>query len=147
MKASLTAYQLIKEHTPLLLKSGQNSAGIWIIGYRHTFNVEPKQTITSECADAFLKADVSDCEYYLDQLNLDLDQNQYDALISFIFDQGISRLKTSTLLKKIRKNKNDPTIRDEFQRYIYASKSGKSRRSEDLVNLRYQEYRLFKELL
>lgn len=47
-------------------------------------------------------------------VNQDLNQNQVDALVSFIYNLGIGTFKNSEMLKKINKNPNDPTIKDEF---------------------------------
>jgi len=51
----------------------------------------------------------------------DITQNQFDALISFSYNVGINALKSSTLLKKLNINPNDPTIRDEFMRWNKAA--------------------------
>lgn len=50
----------------------------------------------------------------------DITQNQFDALVSFAYNLGIGALKSSTLLKKVNANPNDPTIRDEFNRWVMA---------------------------
>ena len=46
---------------------------------------------------------------------------QHDALTSFAYNCGVDNLKKSTLLKKVNKDVNDPTIRDEFAKW---NKSG-----------------------
>ncbi len=49
-----------------------------------------------------------------------LTQNQFDALCSFVFNVGCGAFLRSTLLKKIKMNPSDPTIRDEFAKYRFA---------------------------
>ena len=49
-----------------------------------------------------------------------LTQNQLDALTSFAYSVGIGKLASSTLLKKVNANPNDPSIRDEFLKWKYA---------------------------
>ena len=51
--------------------------------------------------------------YCVDTIN----QNQFDALCSFAYNCGVGNLKSSTLLKKVNKNPNDPTIKDEFLKW------------------------------
>lgn len=51
----------------------------------------------------------------------DITQNQFDALVSFAYNVGLNALKSSTLLKKLNLNPNDPTIRDEFLRWNKAA--------------------------
>jgi lysozyme len=53
-------------------------------------------------------------------LKVKVSQNQFDALLDFAYNLGISKLQTSTLLEKVNKNPNDPTIKDEFNKWIYS---------------------------
>lgn len=47
----------------------------------------------------------------------DINQNQFDALVSFAYNVGVNALKSSTLLKVLNKNPNDPEIRTQFMRW------------------------------
>ena len=121
MKASVDAYELIKQFEGLRLKAYLCPAGIWTIGYGHTSSVSPNSTISIQVADENLYSDVSNIEKQLDELNLNLRQCQWDAIVSFVFNVGIRNFRSSTLLAKIRTNPDDNSIMDEFLRWVYAN--------------------------
>lgn len=121
MKASVDAYELIKQFEGLRLKAYLCPAGIWTIGYGHTSGVSPNSFITIQEADEYLHRDVATIEMQLNKLNLILRQCQWDAIISFVFNVGIGNFKSSTLLAKIRINPEDNSIMDEFLRWVYAN--------------------------
>ena len=51
-----------------------------------------------------------------------LNDNQLSALTSFAYNCGIGNLKASTLLKKVKANPFDESIRDEFKKWNKANK-------------------------
>ena len=121
MKASVDAYELIKQFEGLRLEAYLCPAGIWTIGYGHTSGVSPNSFITIQEADEYLHRDVATIEMQLNKLNLILRQCQWDAIISFVFNVGIGNFESSTLLAKIRINPEDNSIIDEFLRWVYAN--------------------------
>ena len=121
MKASVDAYELIKQFEGLRLEAYLCPAGIWTIGYGHTSGVSPNSFITIPEADEYLHRDVAAIEMQLNKLNLSLRQCQWDAIVSFVFNVGIGNFKASTLLAKIRINPDDNSIIDEFLRWVYAN--------------------------
>lgn len=62
-------------------------------------------------------------------------QQQFDALVSFTYNVGVSAFSTSTLLRKVQAFPDDPTIRDEFMRWVYAG----GQVVQGLVNRRKKE--------
>lgn len=142
MKASQKAINLIKEFEGLRLKAYLCTSEKWTIGYGHTKGVKPNDVITNEEAEKFFEEDLNVVEDEINQYNLDLNQNQFDALTSFVFNVGGKQFRTSTLLKKIKVNPNDTTIRNEFLRWIYSNgkpSMGLKRRREKEANLYFDK--------
>lgn len=121
MKLSEKGANLIKQYEGLRLNAYQDSGGVWTIGYGHTGGVQPGDVITREEADALFWADVEKFVRGVNRLKQGtrLTQNQFDALVSFSFNCGLGALERSTLLKKVKRNPNDPTIEDAFKQWRY----------------------------
>lgn len=120
MKTSPKGIALIKEFEGLRLKAYQCPGGVWTIGYGHTAGVKPGMLISKAQAEEYLKADLIAFERYLNGLGLALNQNQFDALVSFIYNVGTGNFSSSTLLRKVRANPQDNSIMDEFLRWVYS---------------------------
>jgi len=73
-------------------------AGVWTIGFGHTENVDNGMVISEANAIRLLKDDLKLLEAQINELALSINQNQYDALVSFTFNLGIGNLQSSTLL-------------------------------------------------
>ena len=82
-------------------------AGLWTIGYGHTVGVKPTDKIDLAQGEAYLRQDLEIVERCLNSLKLELNQNQYDALCSLIFNIGIGNFKRSTLLKYLQAKQYD----------------------------------------
>ena len=120
MKTSPKGIALIKEFEGLRLKAYKCPGGVWTIGYGHTAGVKHGMVISERQAEEYLKADLIAFEKYLNALGLPLNQNQFDALISFIYNVGTGNFSSSTLLHKVRANPQDNSIMDEFLRWVYS---------------------------
>jgi len=70
-------------------------------------------------------------------IQVPLTQNQFDALVSFVYNVGAPAFESSTLVKKI--NNLDPTATSEFSRWVNAS----GKRNESLVSRRESELNQF----
>lgn len=77
-------------------------AGLWTIGYGHTDRVKPTDKIDLAQGEAYLRQDLEIVERCLNALKLELNQNQYDALCSLIFNIGTGNFLRSTLLKYLQ---------------------------------------------
>ena len=107
-------------------------------------------TITREQANEFLEKDL---RIFEDNLNfalglddagrmpngLSINQHQFDALLSFTYNVGTGNLARSTLLRKVKANPKDPSIRTEFSRWVY----GGGKRLPGLVRRRKMEADLY----
>lgn len=82
-------------------------AGLWTIGYGHTGGVKPTDKIDLAQGEAYLRQDLEIVERCLNALKLELNQNQYDALCSLIFNIGTGNFLRSTLLKHLRAKQYD----------------------------------------
>lgn len=72
------------------------------IGWGHTRNVYPGMVITKEEAEMFFGEDVRWVEKALNRLvKVPLNQNQFDALASLVFNIGETQFRTSTILRKL----------------------------------------------
>ena len=96
MKTGAKGLELIKHYEGLRLKAYKCPAGIWTVGYGHTAGVKPGMSVTENEADKLLEKDLKSFEFYLVQsLNADeieVNQNQFDALISFCYNLGVYTL-------------------------------------------------------
>ena len=130
---------MIKECEGLRLKAYQDAVGVWTIGYGTTRGVKPGQIITTDEAQELLEADVMRFEPEVHRLvKVDLNSNQWDALLSFTYNLGASNLASSTLLKKL--NSGDYAgAASEFERWVHAG----GRRLEGLVRRRKAERTMF----
>ncbi|MPM65656.1 Lysozyme RrrD [bioreactor metagenome] len=146
MKASQKAIQIIKDSESLKLKAYICPAGKLTIGYGHTKNVTPAMMISPLQAEQLLAEDVSSAEADLNKLlKKSLKQNQYDALVDFVFNLGAQKLATSTLLKMVNTNPHNALIPAEFLKWVYATnpKTGLKEKLPGLVTRREKEAKLY----
>ncbi|MDD6387620.1 MAG: lysozyme [Bacilli bacterium] len=102
MKTSNVGIELIKKYEGCVLKAYKCPSGVWTIGYGHTNGVKSGMQITKAQALNYLKQDLSIYEKAVtNYVKVPLNQNQFDALVSFSFNCGTGALKTSTLLQKL----------------------------------------------
>ena len=124
MKTSNKGIALIKRHEGFVPRAYLCPAGVWTIGYGHTSGVKKGQVITPEIGEMYLRTDLNDAEYAVNGERLNLTQNQFDALVSFVFNLGSGNFRSSTLLKRVRKNPKDTEIRGEFAKWNKARLNG-----------------------
>lgn len=146
MKASQKCVELIKQFEGYKDKAYLCPAGIPTIGYGSTMwndgrKVQMGDKITKEGAELLLHWELNNKAVVLYGLNVN--QNQANAILSFVFNLGIGAFQKSTLIKKIRLNPNDPTIRDEFMKWNKARVGGKLIELKGLTRRRTAESNLY----
>ena len=145
MKATNYALLLIKSFEQLRLNSYLCPAGVWTIGYGHTYNVRQGDTISQWFADDMLREDLENVERQLTELHdpevLHMTQQQLDAVVSFVFNLGIKRWKYSTLRQLIMYRKPKELIQKEWMRWVFAG----GKRLPGLVKRRQWECNRFFE--
>ncbi|MEM9837592.1 MAG: lysozyme [Pseudomonadota bacterium] len=114
----------------------------FIVGYGHHTDT-PASTITQHDADLMLAKDVGPIEQLIrDTVRTPLNQNEHDALVSFVFNIGAANFKRSTVLAKL--NEGDKLgAAEAFERWTKARVDGKLMKLDGLVRRRAAEKSLF----
>lgn len=95
----------------------QDSKGVWTIGYGHTRGVHHGMTCTQADADKWLLEDVAEAANAVNlYVKPGVTQEEFDALVDFTFNVGITAFRTSTLLSKFNDNDVQGAI-DEFEKW------------------------------
>ena len=128
MKTSEKGIDLLKvleEGKGFSSKSYICSAGKRTIGYGHVILPDDNiiEPITEDQAEDILEKDVTVAENAINKyVKIPLTQNQFDALVCFVFNVGRTNFKTSTLLKFINEQLWDK-IPKQFMRWVYHDKT------------------------
>jgi|TARA_R100001460_G_scaffold27676_2_gene55596 lysozyme len=139
MQISQEGIALIKKFEGCELEAYKCAAGVWTIGYGSTKGVEEGNTITQEDADNLLLEEMHEYEGYInDMVTVDLKQNEFDSLVSWVFNLGPSNLSSSTLLSRLN-NKVWDDVPNQIKRW---NKAGGQVR-QGLVRRREAEALLF----
>jgi lysozyme len=83
------------------LTAYQDQVGVWTIGYGHTGpDVVAGLTITQDQAQALLAKDVGSASACVNAVvTVQLSQEEFDALVDFVFNLGAGAFRGSTLLR------------------------------------------------
>ncbi len=139
---STEGLDLIKSFEGLRLEPYMDANDGWTVGYGHLLRPgEPRRPITEQEAVDLLRVDVASAERTVRRLVLvDLDQGQFDALVSFVYNIGPGAFSRSTLLDRL--NQGDyPGAAREFLRWV--KDDGKL--SRGLLKRRVAERTLFEK--
>lgn len=144
MVVSLFGVDLICGFEGKRLAAYDDGVGVWTIGFGTTvypngIKVKKGDTCTEAQAKTYMAHDLKKFEATVNKaVTVQLNQNQFDALVSLAYNIGASAFSQSTLVKKL--NAND--IRgaaDQFDVWVNAG----GKRMQGLVNRRAKEKALF----
>ena len=146
MKISNNGINLIKQFEGLSLKPYLDAVNIPTIGYGSTYYRDGKKVtlndkpISQDEANLLLEHIAN--KDFGDKINtlvkVELNQNQFDALVSFCYNLGIGNFKSSTLLKKI----NQADFKGASEEFIKWNKAG-GKILDGLTRRRQKEKELF----
>jgi lysozyme len=127
MRISQNGINLIKKFEGFRSSPYLCSAGVPTIGYGATYYENGTRVklsdspISEEWAEVLLKRLLVHYEVGVDSMTRDdITQNQYDALVSFAYNVGLTNFKNSTLLKRVNANPKDLDITNQFMKWIRA---------------------------
>jgi len=142
MKISNIGIDLIKQFEGCETEAYKCPAGVWTIGYGHIKGVQEGDVITETQAHEMLVEELKEYEsYILNAVEVDLNQNQFDAMVSWVYNLGPTNLKSSTLLQELN-SKNYNAAAQEITKW---NKAG-GKVLTGLVKRREAEASLFNEI-
>lgn len=141
-------FTLIREFEGLQLEAYKDTGGVWTIGfgtikYPNGISVKKGDVCTTQQAEQWLKNDCKWVDTCLDKnIKVNLNQNQFDALASFVYNIGETAFVKSTMLALL--NENSLTLAaSQFDRWVYDN----GKKIQGLVNRRSKEKALFEKAL
>jgi lysozyme len=130
----------------LYLKAYQDSGGVWTIGYGSTYDfdkqrkVQQNDIITAEQAQKWLEITTSkDAAEIKNLVKVPLNNNELNALISFVYNVGINAFRASSLLRLLNSGTDKKIVAEQFDRWIYDD----GVKVKGLINRRKAEKNLF----
>lgn len=151
MTPSQHLIDFLKKEEGCILHPYRDEAGVVTIGIGTTHYPDgtPVQIsdpeITLAQAMQFVLNDLKDTSLVVNKATKDipLTQNQFDALISLAYNIGSSGFLSSTVLRLIKKDPQNPQIRAAFSLWNKVTKNGKIVVSDTLTGRRKREALLY----
>jgi len=112
---------IIKQSEGLRLSAYQDIVGIWTIGYGSTYNVKDGDVITEQQACDMLLKDIKiPVNFINNKVKVKLYQNEFDALLSLVYNIGVGNFGSSTLLKTL----NQELYKEAADQFLVWRKAG-----------------------
>lgn len=135
----------LQQREGLSLTVYNDTAGKATVGYGHLIGAMENfdNGITQEQAALLLESDVSHAENAVAALvTVPLNQAQFDALVSFTFNAGVSAFRNSTLLQVLNAG-NYAGAAEQIGRWVYVTRGGVKVADAGLQNRRGSEMMQF----
>jgi lysozyme len=143
MKISKEGLELIKGFEKFMPKPYIDAVGVPTIGYGNTYYADGQKVTIQDAQITETQATIlletvfeKDFAKYIPE---NVNQNQFDAMSSLVYNIGTGAFFKSTLRKKVKVNPNDASIEQEFWKW------NKGRKNGQLVELRGLTIRRKKE--
>lgn len=109
MRISAVGLDMICTHEGVRYTAYLDTGGVWTCGVGHTGpDVKEGTTATREKVREWLADDVADAEECIDHfVEAPLNQNEFDSLVSLVFNIGCSAFRGSTLLKLLNSGQRE----------------------------------------
>ena len=147
MTASDNIRTFIKEVEGFKLKAYKDTAGVWTIGtgatyYEDNTPVKMGDLITVEKAERLFNLHLKHAESWVSVLvKKPLNQNQFDALVSFLFNFGAVKFKSYTLRTVINDDPNNfETVGKWWNKYVFSG----GKKTNGLVTRRAREFNIYR---
>ncbi|CAB4473834.1 lysozyme-like protein [Rhizophagus irregularis] len=142
-RINVEGLNLIKKFEVFKENFYDDPVGIKTIGYGHNCKANKdsdkiKAPISIKEAEELLRKDLVKFEDYVNKQVPELNSNQFSAVVSFAYNLGCDKLRTSILLKKLKAGDTQGAS-EEFGRWVHA----KRKRLPGLVRRREDERQLF----
>ena len=113
MKINKAGINLIKKYEGFRSHAYRDAVGVWTIGYGHTSmagtpNVSKGLKISRRQGETILARDVEKFARAIQPLiTVELNENQFSALVSFAYNVGVGGFKRSSVLKRVNARQFD----------------------------------------
>jgi lysozyme len=147
MRISTPGLELIKDHEKFKAQAYVAPEGQLTIGYGHVILPHEEHlktaTLTEDDALEILRGDTAIAEDAVTRaVKVELNQNQFDALVSFTFNTGGGALRNSTLVRLLNAGDYNGAA-GQFDKWVYATVNGSKVKLGGLVRRRADERDLF----
>ena len=147
MKISKQGLDLIKGFEKFMSKPYIDAVGVVTIGYGNTYYLDGQKVTMQDSplteAQATILLETIFEKYFAKFIPQDVNQNQYDAMASLIYNIGAGAFNGSTLRKKAIANPDDLSIEQEFWKWNKGRKNGQLVELKGLTIRRKKESELY----